>query len=101
MMLPKGFRIAGPFWTWALDMLGADGITMPWGRVYLRARCAADAVLIVHEQVHLEQIERDGAITFSVRYLWWWWRRGYWLNPYEIEAYTRDGRGYIYEGHAP
>lgn len=42
--------------------------------------------LLRHERKHLEQIERDGRLLFSIKYLWWLCRYGYWLNPYEIEA---------------
>ena len=42
--------------------------------------------LLRHERKHLEQIERDGRVLFSIRYLYWLARHGYWNNPYEVEA---------------
>lgn len=32
---------------------------------------AAYMRLLRHERCHLEQIERDGRLLFSVKYLWW------------------------------
>jgi hypothetical protein len=72
-----------------LDVLRADGLTLPWRAVYLRPSRFEDADLRAHELVHIEQIARDGALFFSVRYVWWLVRYGYAANPYEIEAYDR------------
>jgi len=83
------FRKAGWVWTRILDALGMAGLTMPWRRVYVHPDWWGREDLARHELVHLEQIERDGALLFSVRYLWWLLRYGYRGNPYEIEAYER------------
>jgi hypothetical protein len=72
-----------------LDFLRADGLTLPWRVVYLRPSRFEDANLRAHELVHIEQIDRDGSLTFSLRYVWWLVRHGYDGNPYEIEAYDR------------
>lgn len=75
-----------------LDVLRADGLTLPWRAVYLRPSRFDDADLRAHELVHIAQIERDGALSFSLRYVWWLVRYGYAANPYEIEAYDRVPR---------
>ena len=62
---------------WFLRTFGFRAITLPPLGIY---------VLLRHERKHLEQIERDGRILFSVKYLWWLARYGYWNNPYEVEA---------------
>jgi hypothetical protein len=81
------FRIArGPI-RWFLLASRSVGIAMPWGRVYLLERWHTDRLTRVHELAHLRQIQRDGSVVFSLRYLWWLARYGYWKNPYEIEAY--------------
>jgi hypothetical protein len=67
--------------------IGLAGITMPWQTVYLMPEHWLNDSLRCHEAVHIEQIRRDGAFMFSVKYLWWLCRYGYWKNPYEIEAY--------------
>ncbi len=77
----------GPF-KLLLQVLGAVGITMPWGRVYLREPWFEDRLTRLHELAHLRQIQRDGPLFFCVRYFWWQMRYGYWKNPYEVEAYA-------------
>lgn len=78
------------FWRWFLQCTGLAAITMPWRRIYIREECADRQDIIRHELVYIEQMNRDGAVMFSVKYLWWLWRQGYWENPYEQEAYARE-----------
>jgi hypothetical protein len=87
----ESFVKAGWFWARVLPLLGGAAITMPWRRVYVLEVHWNDERLRRHEAVHLEQIERDGAIKFSIQYIWWCLRYGYRLNPYEVEAFKRDG----------
>ena len=86
----KWRRIPEPISRW----VPFAGITMPWRTVYLRSDFFHDQWTRMHESIHIEQIERDGAFVFSVKYLWWWARLGYWAIPYEIEAYTRVWNAY-------
>jgi hypothetical protein len=79
------FRHAGRFWLLVLDAFGAAAIYMPWGVVYYEAPLTDDVV--EHETVHHQQRLRDGAVLFTVKYLWWTLRYGYRKNPYEVEAY--------------
>lgn len=85
----KAFRAAGPVWHVILSVFRTPAMTMPWGRVYV-ARHAVGLPywreIVAHERAHLEQIARDGAVWFSIRYLWGLARYGYWQMPYEIEA---------------
>ncbi len=86
--MPSGkFVIASGPIRWFLLASKSVGIAMPWGRAYLLEPWHQDRLTRVHELVHLRQIQRDGAIWFSCRYLWWLVRYGYWRNPYEVEAY--------------
>lgn len=39
-----------------------------------------------HELKHIEQMEREGKLKFTVKYLWYSITRGYFKNPYEVEA---------------
>ena len=80
----------GP-WRWFLRGGGYRAITMPWRTIYVLREHWHDPVLRRHERVHIEQIERDGAIRFTVLYLWYLVRYGYRQNPYEVEAYAREG----------
>lgn len=75
---------------WFLRWIGMAAITMPWRRIYVLPEFGRHEGLLRHELVHIEQIERDGAWTFTARYLWWLVRYGYWENPYEIEAYDLE-----------
>ena len=78
------------FWRWLLKRCGFAGITMPWQTVYILREYLHNKSLIRHELVHIEQIQRDGAVMFSARYLWWCLRYGYLANPYEREAYGKE-----------
>jgi hypothetical protein len=79
------------YWPWRpfLHYFGMVAITMPWKSIYL---LEDNAEIRSHELIHIEQMERDGPIWFCIRYVWWNIRRGYWDNPYEIEAYARELR---------
>jgi hypothetical protein len=50
-----------------------------------------NAGLIRHEQVHVMQIERDGAWTWTFKIFWYLLRYGYEKSPYEIEARLISG----------
>ena len=83
----RTFVIAwGPI-RWFLLASRSVGIALPWGRAYLLEPWHQDRLTRVHELVHLRQIQRNGPVWFSIRYLWWGARYGYWKNPYEVEAY--------------
>lgn len=71
---------------WFMRRAGFLGWTSFWHVVYVLPGHERNEGLLRHERCHLEQIERDGRVLFSVRYLWWLARHGYWNNPYEIEA---------------
>lgn len=68
------------------------GLTLPWGDVWLLPESANDEGVVRHEQAHLNQIARDGAVMWTCKYLWWTLRYGYWANPYEVDARAQDGR---------
>lgn len=70
-----------------LDSVGAAGITMPWGRVYIHPQYWHHRGLRRHEAIHLIQLAHDGPVRFTILYLYYLARYGYWNNPYEIEAY--------------
>jgi hypothetical protein len=84
------FVIASGFWCWLLNRLGCAAITMPWKTIYILDEHKFNQSLRRHELVHIEQIERDGAVMFSIKYLWWLARYGYWANPYEVDAYAKE-----------
>lgn len=71
---------------WLMRRAGFLGWTSFWNVVYVLPGHEQNARLLRHERCHLEQIERDGRLLFSIKYLWWLFRYGYRNNPYEIEA---------------
>jgi hypothetical protein len=75
---------------WWLRATGYAAITMPWRVAYYRD-WPPDHGLVAHEEVHLEQIERYGALGFTARYLWLLIRHGYEAHPMEIEAREISG----------
>ena len=46
--------------------------------------------LYKHEWIHIEQWRR-GVVKFAITYLWYQATKGYDNNPYEIEAFDRQG----------
>ena len=80
--------IVRPFFiVWWMDLIKADGLTTPWDVIYYRnAKSYSNGRLRKHELMHIEQMEREGKPLFLLKYNWYWITRGYWNNPYEIEA---------------
>lgn len=76
---------------WYLRRTGFGGITMPWGRIYLVPERFWETPLRAHELIHLQQIQRYGAVGFTLRYLWWLARYGYERHPLEVEAREKSG----------
>lgn len=75
--------------TWLLRKCKFDAIFMPWKTVYV---LNDSEEMRAHELIHAEQVDRDGAIKFSINWLWWTITKGYWENDYEIEAYANMHR---------
>jgi hypothetical protein len=67
-------------------LFGAWAMTMPWGTVLVLPEQVENEKLLRHEQVHLMQISRDGAIVWTLKYLFYLIRHGYQNSPYEVEA---------------
>jgi hypothetical protein len=76
-------------WKLLLGITGCAAFAAPWRIVYVLAPYLHHEALLAHERVHLEQIDREGPVMFSVKYLWWLATKGYWNHPYELEAYQR------------
>jgi hypothetical protein len=87
-MKPKFITAYGP-WRWFLKTAGFRAITMPWKSIYILDEHQHDEGLRRHELIHIEQIERDGPVKFTLLYFWYLVRYGYWNNPYEVEAYGK------------
>lgn len=77
---------AGWFWKTIIKLFGLCAITTPWGKVYILPEYFKDEGIIIHEQEHLNQIERMGWFKFSMTYVWFLFRYGYANHPLEIEA---------------
>lgn len=71
---------------WYMKSFKFDGWASFWNTIYLAPGHENNQGLIRHEAKHIEQINRDGRILFTVKYLYWLAAKGYWNNPYEIEA---------------
>ena len=63
-----------------------------WRAIYVLPGHERNERLLRHERCHLAQIERDGRLLFSIKYLWWLCRYGYYMNPYEIEARAAESK---------
>lgn len=84
-------------WLWQSFLCWSDlwAIPMPWRCVHVRrdifVREGVMTVLREHERVHYEQMEREGVISWHLKYAVFLLLYGYRNNPYEIEAYRRFG----------
>lgn len=70
-----------------MRVCGFAGWASFWRTIYVLPGHEHNERLLRHERKHLEQIERDGRVVFSIKYLWWLAKFG--CNgdhPYEVEA---------------
>lgn len=74
-----------------LKLTGAWAVTTPWQVIYCRQEHLGNAQLLAHEQIHLAQIKRDGALMWTLKVFWYLLRYGYKASPYEIEARNSAG----------
>ncbi len=72
--------------SWFMKLFGFKGWASFWRTAYFLPGGMDNRGLVAREMKHLEQIERDGRLLFTVKYLWWLCRYGYLMNPYEVEA---------------
>ena len=75
-----------------LRLCGFRGWASFWNAIYVLPGYEHDQRLLRHERKHLEQIERDGRLLFSIKYSWWTLRHGYHMNPYEVEARAAESK---------
>jgi hypothetical protein len=73
----------------------SDAIAIVWHRTIHLHGCTSAKFMsntnwLTHELVHIEQYRRLGTIGFISRYLWYSIKHGYYQNPLEIEAFTRE-----------
>ena len=85
-------RIASGPIRWFMQACGFKGWASFWRTIYVMPGYEHNERLLRHERCHLEQIERDGRVLFSLRYSWWTLRHGYFMNPYEIEARAAESK---------
>ena len=78
---------------WFLRYSGALAVTMPWKKIYCRPGQENNDALFVHECIHIQQIERDGAVKWTLKVFYYLLRYGYASdkNPYEQEARNLSG----------
>lgn len=79
-------RTATGLIAWYMRACGFSGWASFWNTIYVLPGHEHDQRLLRHERKHLEQIERDGRLAFTVKYLWWLLLYGYLDNPYERAA---------------
>lgn len=77
---------------WYMRARGFDGWTSFWHTIYVLPGFEQDQRLLRHERKHLEQIESEGRLLFSIKYLYWLCRYGYKMCPYEVEARAAESK---------
>lgn len=85
-------RTASGLLAWLMRRVGFLGWTSFWRTVYVLPGHEQNQRLLRHERCHLEQIEREGRLLFSIKYLYWLFRYGYYMNPYEVEARSEESK---------
>ena len=80
-------------YSWFLYKFNYSAITMPWKTIHVRSDRLDSkySKLLDHEKVHIAQIEKLGAIKWTVTYLYYQLKYGYIKNPFEIEARSKSG----------
>lgn len=79
---------------WFLKYSNALAVTTPWRTIFCIPGSELNAQLLAHEQVHIEQIRRDGAIVWMLKVLYYRVRYGYASNKNLIEQEARDKAGF-------
>ena len=75
----------------AARKLGYEYVAMVLGHTIHLHNTTIDAFFarpswVCHELKHVEQFERHGSLLFLVKYAAYHLQKGYWNNPFEIEA---------------
>ena len=73
-------------------LCGFRGWASFWRTIYVLPGNEHNERQLRHERQHLEQIERDGRVVFSIKYLYWLCRYGYKNCPYEVEARAAESK---------
>lgn len=75
---------------WIMNRSYFKGFTTFFNLIYIHPDYMNDKPLIAHEMTHIRQINEDGIIKFSIKYLYYSCRYGYHspLHKYEEEART-------------
>lgn len=68
-----------------IRFFGFDAITFG-NHVFVSSRGYDDQRLLAHEQVHIDQYNREGFIRYIIKYIWFCIRYGYTNNLFEVEA---------------
>ena len=80
-------KIAKGLILWFMQKIGYLGWTSFWNTIYyIDEKSMNDESIRRHELKHIEQINRDGILKFSIMYLYYAIIYGYRENPYEVEA---------------
>ncbi len=69
-----------------MQIFRIDGFIGFWGTIYVPPGRVRDRRLVGHKMKHVEQMQRDGTLMFTLQYIWWLLRYGYTRHPYEVEA---------------
>lgn len=72
-----------------LFKMGYTAFTFPFNKTVYYRDSSVMTSQRSHEDVHLAQIEDEGAYKFSAKYLYYLVRYGYTNNPYEVEARSK------------
>lgn len=77
------------------NMSESWAITLGQYTFYTVAKDDVNPIWRAHEDYHKHQWRRDGLIKFALKYAWYNITRGYWRNPYEIEANGQSNNGLL------
>jgi hypothetical protein len=80
-------KLATGLGLWLMKKRGLKGFASYWDTVYYIDRESMNNTRIrKHELKHIEQLEKEGRVKFTIKYLYYLIKDGYRFNKYEVEA---------------
>lgn len=90
MIRPK-FIIVNGLTKKFFERINLIAFTFPWGSIWIHPDWVDNKHVRHHEMVHVAQLNRDGPICMSIKWVYFLFRYKYEDSPYEVEAREKSG----------
>jgi hypothetical protein len=77
------------YFKWLTSLLKINGIAI-FPFIFIKPNYRDEPRLVNHERIHIRQQIEMFVIPFYIIYFYYNITRGYWNNPFELEAYKHD-----------